>query len=202
MERQIVLDERSFKALSADSRVSILKSLGERRRTLSELSQKLDLGNSTVKEHCDILIQAQLIKQIDEGRKWKYYELTQKGKQIVLPNLMEEVKVLIILCIGVIMVGAVAFFALQMTSGIGASSASAPMAINSESGTLLSKSNGIADINALAENTAGTPQRCAESVARCSISATGGITPEFFILSAMISIIFGVVLGWAITRRS
>ena len=82
MDQKIILDDKSFKALSADSRVSILKSLGERRRTLSELSQKLGLGNSTVKEHCDILSGAELIKQIDEGRKWKYYELTKKGKQI------------------------------------------------------------------------------------------------------------------------
>ena len=89
MKERIVLDEKSFKALSADSRVGILKSLNERRRTLSELSQKLNLGNSTIKEHCDILVNADLIKQIDEGRKWKYYELTQKGKQIISPNLME-----------------------------------------------------------------------------------------------------------------
>ena len=105
MKERIVLDEKSFKALSADSRVGILKSLNERRRTLSELSQKLNLGNSTIKEHCDILVNADLIKQIDEGRKWKYYELTQKGKQIISPNLMEEVKVLILLCTGVFLVG-------------------------------------------------------------------------------------------------
>ena len=44
MDAKVVLDEKSFKALSADSRISILKNLTDRRRTLTELSQKLGLG--------------------------------------------------------------------------------------------------------------------------------------------------------------
>lgn len=114
MKEEIVLDGRSFKALSADSRINILKNLKERRQTLSELSQKLNLGSSTVKEHCEILINANLIRQVDEGRKWKYYELTQKGKQIISPNIFEEVKVLIVLCLGVFLLGGAIFLAIQI----------------------------------------------------------------------------------------
>lgn len=99
MERQIILDDRSFKALSADSRVNILKKLKERRMTLSELSQRLMLKNSTVKEHCSILLNADLISKIDEGRKWKYYQLTGKGKQVIQPSLFEEAKVFVMLSI-------------------------------------------------------------------------------------------------------
>ncbi len=115
MNDKVVLDDRSFKALSADSRVSILKSLGERRRTLSELSTKLSLGNSTIKEHCDILIDAELIRLVDEGRKWKYYELTPKGKQIVSPNLFDEVKVLIVLGLGAVIFGGFIMMILSAT---------------------------------------------------------------------------------------
>jgi DNA-binding transcriptional ArsR family regulator len=115
MEQKIILDEKSFKALSADSRISILKNLGERRKTLTELSQKLNLGGSTIKEHCEILIQAGLIRQVDEGRKWKYYELTNTGKQIIQPSLMEEVKVLIILCLATLVVGGFMFLILNST---------------------------------------------------------------------------------------
>ncbi|MEI7961402.1 MAG: winged helix-turn-helix domain-containing protein [archaeon] len=226
MERQLVLDDKSFKALSADSRVSILKSLGERRRTLSELSQKLNLGNSTVKEHCEILINAELIKQMDEGRKWKYYELTQKGKQIVMPNILDEVKVLIILCFGVIMVGAITFFALQMFSGVGANYSSAPeMQLNTIMGqgapTQLTKTITGMDQNLTSDASTAkginsndnnyqyeTPpaqepftQAQCTTTAQCSIRESNGITTEFFILSSMISVMFGIVLGWAIVRR-
>ncbi|MBT4191746.1 MAG: winged helix-turn-helix transcriptional regulator [Candidatus Diapherotrites archaeon] len=113
MEDKVVLDERSFKALSADSRVNILKRLTERRMTLSELSHRLALKNSTIKEHCTILLNANLIKKIDEGRKWKYYELTGKGKQIVQPSFMEGIRVLITLCFGAIIFGGILLFAMQ-----------------------------------------------------------------------------------------
>ena len=50
MEKRVILDDKSFKALSAESRVNILKRLTERRMTLSELSERLKLKNSTIKE--------------------------------------------------------------------------------------------------------------------------------------------------------
>jgi DNA-binding transcriptional ArsR family regulator len=90
-EEKIVLDKETFKALSVDSRLTILKLLKLRRHTLSELAAELKLSQSTVKEHLAKLEEASLIKQLDEGRKWKYYKLTQKGKNVVDP---QEVKVL------------------------------------------------------------------------------------------------------------
>jgi DNA-binding transcriptional ArsR family regulator len=113
MDDNVILDEKSFKALSAESRVGILKKLRERRMTLSELSTRLNLRGSTVKEHCTILQNAELIKKIDEGRKWKYYELTGKGKQIVAPSFMEEAKVFITLCIGAVVFAGIIMIALQ-----------------------------------------------------------------------------------------
>ncbi len=38
---------------------------------------------STIKEHLDNLVSVNLIVQIDDGHKWKYYELTKKGKDIL-----------------------------------------------------------------------------------------------------------------------
>jgi len=116
MEDKVILDEQSFKALSANSRVSILKRLNERRMTLSELSKRLDLKGSTIKEHCTILLNAQLIKKIDEGRKWKYYELTGKGKQVVTPSFIGEARVLISLCISAIIFMGLVLFAFQALS--------------------------------------------------------------------------------------
>ncbi|RLI88348.1 MAG: hypothetical protein DRO76_00560 [Candidatus Altiarchaeales archaeon] len=94
MEDKIVLDRETFKALAVDTRVKILKILDERQHTLTDLAEELGMAPSTIKEHLDRLVSAGLIKQIDKGRKWKYYRLTSKGKQILNPY---EKKVWIIL---------------------------------------------------------------------------------------------------------
>ncbi len=101
MEDVIRLDRKSFEALAAQSRVKILKSLSVRRKTLSELAKELGLSVSTMKEHLDVLANAGLIIQRDEGRKWKYYDLTRKGSGIVAPR---ELKVLIMLGISLLLV--------------------------------------------------------------------------------------------------
>ncbi|MDO8339581.1 MAG: winged helix-turn-helix domain-containing protein [Candidatus Burarchaeum sp.] len=85
-DEKITLDKKSFEALAADSRVSILKSLAERQKTLTELAAQFHLSPSTVKEHMQVLEGAGLVVMKDEGRKWKYYELTWKGKNIVQPR--------------------------------------------------------------------------------------------------------------------
>jgi DNA-binding transcriptional ArsR family regulator len=101
MDDTIKLDRRSFEALAAESRVNALKALSRRRKTLTELSNELGLSVSTMKEHLDVLVKAGLIIQKDEGRKWKYYELTRKGKGIVNPY---PAKVLIMLAVSLILV--------------------------------------------------------------------------------------------------
>ena len=99
MDESIKLDRKSFEALAGQTRVKALKSLLKRRKTLTELSEELQLSPSTMKEHLDVLMDSELIAQIDEGRKWKYYELTRKGKQIAEPH---ELRVWIILGLSII----------------------------------------------------------------------------------------------------
>lgn len=194
MDQRIVLDEKSFRALSADSRVSILKSLGERRRTLSELSQKLSLGNSTIKEHCDILVQAELIKQIDEGRKWKYYELTQKGKQIIMPSLFDEVKVLIVLCLATLIVGGFVFMLLNTLTS------STTMNASSEQNFVASEARD----QPLLKATAGAdsmPEINAAVAQPTAICPPQGIAFEIFEIGAIAALIIGIVIGWRFTRN-
>ncbi len=138
MDDKITLDRDSFKALSVDSRVNILKSLYERRKTLSELSKALGLKNSTVKEHLEVLLKAGLVKKIDEGYKWKYYALTMKGKNIVNPA---ELRVLITLAVSsFLLVGTMAvflsrIFSLQFLPSMVSDSTAQAI----ESGTVVSK---------------------------------------------------------------
>jgi len=99
-EEKIVLDKKSFGALAVDSRVNILKALRERRKTLTELSDELKLSVSSTKEHLDKITDAGLAKKVEEGHKWKYYELTRKGERLVSPD--TEVRVWVLLGISFI----------------------------------------------------------------------------------------------------
>lgn len=103
MTDKITLDRNTFKALAADTRISILKELQKRRKTQSELAGVLQMSVSTIKEHLDTLESVDLVKQIDEGYKWKYYELTKKGRNIICPS---ETRIWISLAIMVIALGA------------------------------------------------------------------------------------------------
>jgi DNA-binding transcriptional ArsR family regulator len=91
---ELTISSSELKVLSSDTRVKIMKLLSERNHTLTELSKKLGLASPTIKQHLELLQQSNLIEQNDEGRKWKYYSLTRKGKKIIKP---EETSVIILL---------------------------------------------------------------------------------------------------------
>jgi len=82
MEQEIRLSSSEFKALASETRAGIIKLLRQRNHTLTEISKKLGLSPPTVKQHLGVLENAELIQELDEGRKWKYYMLTRKGKNI------------------------------------------------------------------------------------------------------------------------
>ena len=193
MEQQVILDDKSFKALSAESRVSILKNLQERRMTLSELSKRLHLETSTVKEHCTVLEHADLVTLIDEGRKWKYYELTIKGKKVLMPSFMEEVKVLIVLCIGLIIFGGIIFMAIggNMTAASYAPERSGPVL-------------GALDTSQLNETTTGTGAKDTTytPTAQAPIAQITdyGINMSFLSAIAIFTLILGVIFGWGLQR--
>jgi DNA-binding transcriptional ArsR family regulator len=85
-DEKIVLDKATFRALASDTRIDLLKELDQRRKTLTELAEALGLAVATVKEHMAQLSQSKLVLLKDEGRKWKYYELTEKGKAVLYPE--------------------------------------------------------------------------------------------------------------------
>ncbi len=82
----ITLDQESFRALASEVRVDILKKLDERRQTVTDLSGLLSLSKPTLLEHLEKLQAAGLVKRVDEGRKWIYYELSQKGRRLLHPE--------------------------------------------------------------------------------------------------------------------
>jgi DNA-binding transcriptional ArsR family regulator len=80
------IDRKTLKALSADTRIDILKSLTKRRKTPSELSKELGLATPTITEHLERLAEAGLVRREETGHKWIYYDLTEKGESLVKPK--------------------------------------------------------------------------------------------------------------------
>jgi DNA-binding MarR family transcriptional regulator len=83
---KLIIDRDTLKAIVVDTRLNILKLLHNRNYMLSELSNILNLSPSTIKEHLDILCKVDLIKKNNDHRKWKYYSITFKGRNLINPN--------------------------------------------------------------------------------------------------------------------
>jgi DNA-binding transcriptional ArsR family regulator len=96
------IDRKTLKALAADTRLDILKSLGKRRKMPSELSKELNLASSTVVEHLNRLEEAELIRREETGHKWIYYNLTDKGSSLVKPK--QPIQFIIVLCLGILFI--------------------------------------------------------------------------------------------------
>ena len=113
---RITLDQESFRALASDVRVEILKRLDARRETVTDLSTLLTLSKPTLLEHLEKLQSAGLVKRVDEGRKWIYYALTDKGRKILHP---ERVAITLALASAVVLVAIGAFYGLFSGQGFG-----------------------------------------------------------------------------------
>src|SRR5436309_89421 len=103
---RVTLDQASFRALASEVRIEVLKKLDERRMTVTDLAGALSLSKPTLLEHLEKLQQADLVKRLDEGRKWIYYELTGRGKKILHP---ERVTIVVSLCLSFLLAAAGAF---------------------------------------------------------------------------------------------
>ena len=71
MGEEIILDKELLKAIGAETRISILKSLYEHQKTQTDLAKELALSVPTVLEHLNQLQKAGLIEKQEEGRKIK-----------------------------------------------------------------------------------------------------------------------------------
>ena len=95
MKDEIALDKKTLGVLSSDTRANILKSIDIRRMTASELSKKLNLPKSTIHENLDRLVDTDLVRKNDNGNKWVYYELTEKGRRLLHPHEMTKIIILL-----------------------------------------------------------------------------------------------------------
>jgi DNA-binding transcriptional ArsR family regulator len=68
----------------------------------SELAREFSMAPSTIVEHLHVLERSGLIKKIETGHKWKYYELTEKGRSLVRPKF--PMQFVVMLSLGVMLV--------------------------------------------------------------------------------------------------
>lgn len=113
------IDRKTLKALAADTRLDILKSLGKRRKTPSELSRELNLATSTVVEHLNKLEEADLIRKEETGHKWIYYNLTEKGSSLVKPKVPTHFVIVLSLCFLVVFAGFIYYYVNYTSLGAG-----------------------------------------------------------------------------------
>jgi DNA-binding transcriptional ArsR family regulator len=104
------IDRDLLKAIGADTRIEILKILSKGRQTPSRLAQLLNLSVPTIIEHVAKLEDAGLVLRIDEGRKWKYYALTDKGESIMITRPDIPIRAFIILGMGLLLLFSPLFF--------------------------------------------------------------------------------------------
>jgi DNA-binding transcriptional ArsR family regulator len=99
LDEKITLDLNSFKALASETRVHILKKLGERQATASELSVSLGISVQAASEHLEKMRAAGLVARVSREEapphKWVYYELTGKGRALLQPESTKKIWVLL-----------------------------------------------------------------------------------------------------------
>jgi DNA-binding transcriptional ArsR family regulator len=147
-EGSITLDRKAFRALASETRVEILKRLDGKQMTVSDLARDLDMNKATMFEHLEQLVEVGLVhKDTEEDRattvktvgldapvqgppkKWVYYRLTWKGKNVLHP---ERVKIAIMLCtvaLALAIAGLLYVAAFSPTQGPTAKDTSPPLVI-------------------------------------------------------------------------
>lgn len=222
---KITLDADTFRALASSTRLTVLKALDERRKTLTELSRDLALNKATVHEHMQLLTAAGLVrKRDDEGRKWIYYELTWTGQRILHPEATTTFSLLLGLSVaaaggGVAMLGRALGWWLAAHHPVTSGGDSAPMALNASpeadqaSSDSDASSAGSGTASSTATETGGSAggQGAGRSAFAQDAPTQGSGTEHhgsyFFddggwlALALLAACVLFIVLGWAVRRK-
>lgn len=81
-QAEIYLSLAGLRAISSPGRVDVLRSLGPRPMTVTELAEALRLPKSTVHAHLQVLAGSGLVLREDDDRVWVYYRLSETGRTL------------------------------------------------------------------------------------------------------------------------
>lgn len=80
MVSQYSLDAKVFKALCDEKRLMILELLQSGEKCVCVLSEKMDIGQSSLSYHMKILCESGIVKGRQQG-KWTYYRIDKEGSR-------------------------------------------------------------------------------------------------------------------------
>jgi DNA-binding transcriptional ArsR family regulator len=89
------IDKITIDSLSSETRVLILSSIRNRKKTNAELAKELSLKPSTIHHHLERLKGAGLIQSEEDGHKWIYYDLTPFGRALLNPDKKMNVSIIL-----------------------------------------------------------------------------------------------------------
>ncbi len=106
-----------------DTKNRILELLKQKRQTLTDISNQLDLAPSTVSQHLQEMSEAGLIRQLnDRPTKWKYYEINNGGYNVAVVRNVPGFR-RVMLPISIIIIGLIAAFSILYALSGGSSAA-------------------------------------------------------------------------------
>ncbi len=105
-ELRVELDKKSLFALASDTRVEILRALQPMRRTVSQLSETLNIDKAAVHRHLKKMEEGGLVQRF-EDHGFVYYGLSWKARDLLMPN--ENTKIVVLLSATWILVGLIGF---------------------------------------------------------------------------------------------
>jgi DNA-binding transcriptional ArsR family regulator len=115
-DMRVELDKKSLFALASDTRLDILRSLQPMRRTVSQLSEALDIDKAAVHRHLKKMEEGGLVKRF-EDHGFVYYGLSWKARDLLSPN--ENTRIIILLSASWILCLAIIFLVVLGTTNNG-----------------------------------------------------------------------------------
>lgn len=120
---KVELDKKSLFALASDTRLEILRSLQPMRRTVTQLSDALNIDKAAVHRHLKKMEDGGLVKRF-EDHGFVYYGLSWKARDLLSPN--ENTKIVILLSCSYVLILAFALVAAFSAYGAAHEQAYAP----------------------------------------------------------------------------
>jgi DNA-binding transcriptional ArsR family regulator len=111
---RVELDKKSLFALASDTRLDILKSLQPMRRTVTQLSESLNIDKAAVYRHLKKMEEGGLVKRFEEHG-FVYYGLSWKARDLLSPD--ENTRIVVLLsCTWLLVMGAVFLLTIGLTT--------------------------------------------------------------------------------------
>ncbi|MBI5636304.1 winged helix-turn-helix transcriptional regulator [Candidatus Micrarchaeota archaeon] len=203
-DKEVLLHGSDLDALSSSTRRELLKALGERRKTASELSLERKTSVQGVSEQLGKLEKSGLVKRAVNG-KWVYYELTEKSAGLVGQSVPKKFFILLSTAFLALFTGFYRFLATQSAGSPLASSVAEPIRSTSKD-LVAGAGNAVSPaqdslVASVQQGVAGAPvnEIASKAVSQTSVAAAGvGREFAFSAVELLLIAVGAFLLAWAL----